>query len=622
MKKRHRTRLDQLNDVELCDAYEETKIGRSVKFIESETAHPHTNKITGLHDSIEESTDATINGYSGEPDTNWKWNCCDPNMLNAMSQLKGSVKCTSDDQHATTLGISDISIHLCKPFMRDAKHGWNWHKSWTLPTISINLRCAKDWNVNKTHTKLNAELLAYTMEKNELGIIKLNNIPLQGASEKSLEDHIVDFSPIKFTSTSHCHEGLKFHLVLSIASVQSGGVSNILEAHISPPIFVDSRKSSRDGYKMKQKRMLLKYTEPFSPVLFSTTFSKTTKRSQKYCSSKIGNNIEGLCDYLIASHIKNKVKHPLYLLQKFSNCFKLYYNTNFVQSNQGSSLIAENVILHLQNILSSKSGSPSKKINETTTTRDRIFCIFLIEADTQPLNSLFLFQKVAEQLAPLNSEHIHFAFKKELVPSFFQEIPTSILEDAYTSIYPVLLKLSRDRLLKERSVRSDGPDLTATCEPKLLEPSKKHLDPMNLTSSHSLLENCKDTIPKGIEKSSYAEQLDSSPKRPTPLFSPSHIDQNAILQKLQNSLLLQDLRSNIYRSTMAIQTINSINPMYIQGRLPCIVYPTPVTTRITPIFPCLPQETGKVQYFPSTPPWNENLNVNFASKPNFASYFK
>lgn len=43
--------------------------------------------------------------------------------------------------------------------------------------------------------------------------------------------------------------------------------------------------------------------------------------------TKITNNTEGLFNYLTASNIHHKVKHPLFLTVKFSNAFNIFFNT-------------------------------------------------------------------------------------------------------------------------------------------------------------------------------------------------------------------------------------------------------------------------------------------------------
>lgn len=48
--------------------------------------------------------------------------------------------------------------------------------------------------------------------------------------------------------------------------------------------------------------------------------------------TSINNDIDGLFNYLTAPNIRHKVKHPLFLCQKFSNAFKILYNKNYFQN--------------------------------------------------------------------------------------------------------------------------------------------------------------------------------------------------------------------------------------------------------------------------------------------------
>ena len=63
-----------------------------------------------------------------------------------------------------------------------------------------------------------------------------------------LVDGQATFTDLKFDTTSYNNDGVKFHLVL-IVSTKEGGQhrQKIVYSRISPPIFVDSRKSARDS---------------------------------------------------------------------------------------------------------------------------------------------------------------------------------------------------------------------------------------------------------------------------------------------------------------------------------------------------------------------------------------
>lgn len=96
----------------------------------------------------------------------------------------------------------------------------------------------------------------------------------------------------------------------------------ILESRISPPIFVDSRKSARDVFGQKIEK-LKSYFDPFPPC----TLEKQFKNIKPSNSELIRNSIDGLINYFSAPNIRHKVKHPLFLAMKFSNCIKLYLNS-------------------------------------------------------------------------------------------------------------------------------------------------------------------------------------------------------------------------------------------------------------------------------------------------------
>ena len=117
----------------------------------------------------------------------------------------------------------------------------------------------------------------------------------------------------------------------------------ILKSFVSQPIFVDSRKSVRDAQKlnvnnyilkiinlMKQESKLHLYIDPFYPDNFTKKFVKRETKKKESIEEDIKNSIDGLYSYLTAPNIRHKVKHPIFLCVKFSNCISLYYNVNEV----------------------------------------------------------------------------------------------------------------------------------------------------------------------------------------------------------------------------------------------------------------------------------------------------
>jgi hypothetical protein len=71
----------------------------------------------------------------------------------------------------------------------------------------------------------------------------------------------------------------------------------------------------------------MSFTDPFLPENFDKTFIKRENKKKIENDKEILNDLEGLFNYLTAPNIRHKVKHPLFLSVRFSNCLSLYYNT-------------------------------------------------------------------------------------------------------------------------------------------------------------------------------------------------------------------------------------------------------------------------------------------------------
>jgi hypothetical protein len=70
------------------------------------------------------------------------------------------------------------------------------------------------------------------------------------------------------------------------------------------------------------------FVEPFLPENLDKAFIKRENKKKNDQQIKILNSLEGLFNYLTAPNIRHKVKHPLFLALKFSNCSKLLFNLN------------------------------------------------------------------------------------------------------------------------------------------------------------------------------------------------------------------------------------------------------------------------------------------------------
>ena len=88
------------------------------------------------------------------------------------------------------------------------------------------------------------------------------------------------FSGLKFYSTSYNNEGVKFHLVIVIfIENERDELPKILSATISPPIFVDSRKSARSQSLILEKKMN-SFVQPFHPDTLNKEFIKRENKKK------------------------------------------------------------------------------------------------------------------------------------------------------------------------------------------------------------------------------------------------------------------------------------------------------------------------------------------------------
>lgn len=121
------------------------------------------------------------------------------------------------------------------------------------------------------------------------------------------------------------------------------GVPKILFSRISPPVFIDSRKTARKSKKcvnflsLNSRCLTFKQIDPyidlFDPSILNQKFSKKVSKkdsnlSQGY-SRDIDNSLWGLHDYLTAANIRNKSKHLLFLAMRFTSCLDIYISNNF-----------------------------------------------------------------------------------------------------------------------------------------------------------------------------------------------------------------------------------------------------------------------------------------------------
>lgn len=125
---------------------------------------------------------------------------------------------------------------------------------------------------------------------------------------------------------------------------ENDALPKVIDAKISPPIFVDSRKSAREMQTTKQEVKVNSFYDLFPPEIFTKQLVKRKKTDKEQVSEEIHSDITGFTNYFTAPNIRNKVsqpateqlittfpppqvKHPFFLAYKFAKCVKLYFNT-------------------------------------------------------------------------------------------------------------------------------------------------------------------------------------------------------------------------------------------------------------------------------------------------------
>ena len=148
----------------------------------------------------------------------------------------------------------NIVIEMEKTFKYDPRVGWNWHKSWNLPTISIILSVIDNETIQEIlcPSNLYVEIFAVKAIFNNLENFHLQDVGLTGLTRTEIIDGVGSFTSQKFSTTSYINEGVKFHLVICLMFKQEdSGNPKILFSRISPPIFIDSRRSARGAQKQR-----------------------------------------------------------------------------------------------------------------------------------------------------------------------------------------------------------------------------------------------------------------------------------------------------------------------------------------------------------------------------------
>ncbi|KAL4453684.1 hypothetical protein ABPG74_009580 [Tetrahymena malaccensis] len=387
----------------------------------------------------------------------WDWIPCNYNLKTEVKKkvvvwnLQPAIVLTNPNEEGPDPHVK-LYIDTEKSLQYTDELGWNWHKSWNLPNISVRLEI-KDAQTNESllsPKNLYAHIFAVKAVIDQPDNFHLVDVGIRGTSKLELVNGQAFFQAIKFFSTSYNNEGVKFHLVLCIYIMnEDDDVPKILNATISPPIFVDSRKSARDSQIMLEKKMS-SFVEPFLPENLDRAFIKRENKKKNDTEIKIFNTLDGLFNYLTAPNIRHKVKHPLFLALKFSYCVKLFYNNQILQQNKNEQLLEQ-----LQKKLT-KEHCSNKPLNSTGSTLDDKF--FILYVEESPDN--FKHKKINEAIESLACPSLGIIFSLNRLPPIFDDITGGTQEgvnemiSTYRKCYSNLLAAAK--MIRSSEVDDDG----------------------------------------------------------------------------------------------------------------------------------------------------------------------
>ena len=197
--------------------------------------------------------------------------------------------------------------------------GWSWHKNHQLPRLTVSCSAAPPEGAACLMSAVTVDVLTHAA----------HDAGLEGGTLQPLVNGACSFSSLTFKTTSYNLKGKPIHLMASLL-LREGDRLCIAASLLSPPLLVDARKrqskeekggmgraSEASSSVGGQARSLL----PFAPALLERKLEKVDRESAR---REIDNSLDGLRAYLSALNIRNKCKHPLFLVLRFNSCVGLW----------------------------------------------------------------------------------------------------------------------------------------------------------------------------------------------------------------------------------------------------------------------------------------------------------
>eukprot|EP01017_Pseudomicrothorax_dubius_P049828 TRINITY_DN9325_c0_g1_i4.p1 TRINITY_DN9325_c0_g1~~TRINITY_DN9325_c0_g1_i4.p1 ORF type:complete len:315 (-),score=32.05 TRINITY_DN9325_c0_g1_i4:48-992(-) len=228
-----------------------------------------------------------------------------------------------------------VEIEMDKKLLLTSSNEWHWHKSWNLPTFTVRLQ-ARDPRTGEyllPPSGLQAQIYAVKTVGESPDEMYLSSVGIRGESVVEMKEHEVSLPLLKFATTSYNNDGSHFRLVvvLYMDVGEDAAQPSILWSRISPPIFVDSRNNHCDSSTKRRGGAIF---DAFPPELLSRPFFKRKCVEGVSNEVAIGSDLTGLVNFFTAPNIRQKCRHPLFLVLRFPQALSLYYNSEKVSSSE------------------------------------------------------------------------------------------------------------------------------------------------------------------------------------------------------------------------------------------------------------------------------------------------
>ncbi|CAD8202482.1 unnamed protein product [Paramecium octaurelia] len=479
----------------------------------------------------------------------WEWVPCNYDVKRIVKDTQTSwnlspqISLKIPAENGTIDPIINIKIDQSRPFIYSDNLGWNWHKSWNLPDIGLEMEIT-DPQTNERLAPPNNIYCKLQIVKPIITPMKTHHLLEVGAKgnlKVDMENGKCIFSGLKFNTTSYNHDHQRFHIVITLYLCQSKfEFPQILDSRISPPIFVDSRKSARDIVKQKIQK-LQSYFDPFLPNNLEKQFLIIKPSNQEV----IKNSIEGLINYFTAPNIRHKVKHPIFLLLKFSACISLYVNSAKIKFTE-----PDNLIQTLQHVLSTSNALQGiQKI-------DQKLIILYIDCKANETKSQQNMKKILEFLEPLNNDCVQVIMDINDVPKGFMLIENlDEMQQAYHRVYNSLLKYKRedDQIDQEQLEEEYNAKIPEKKKKKELKEPEQLVNPERIRKiihiSGTLPNQSSNSMPEQESNQVKMEQQFSIPNN-VQLRLPNQEQSQQYLQ--QSQLQQQQLQQNLAYNPMSL----------------------------------------------------------------------